>query len=191
MNISFNSEDHIYTVDGQNIPSITQVLTAVGLIKNTEYFTKESSERGKAVHEACQLFLRNNLDMDGLHKLLIPYLTGFSNFILDSKIQPILNLCEKPIASKRLSIAGTPDICGKLNKQTCVFEIKTGDENHAQFQTAGYEILIEEAEHIAIDARYRLRLYDNGRYKLTKFSNTHDETVMRAAIIVYEEIRKR
>ena len=61
----FDEMDHIYRIDGQIIPSITQILKSSG-IADTRYYTPQTAERGTAVHEACQFYDEDDLDMESI-----------------------------------------------------------------------------------------------------------------------------
>jgi hypothetical protein len=190
MSLVFDEKSHTYNLNGIILPSITQILSGVGIIKNQEFFTPESAERGKAVHEACLLFLENNLDSDSLHWLISPYVNAFKDFVRESKFTAKLDLCERPLASSELGFAGTPDLVGMMNARSCIVELKTGNESHSHIQTAGQRMLIHKTTMHRIEDRYRVRLYEDGKYRLKKYGDYRDEQVMAAAVIVYNEIRR-
>lgn len=47
--LEYDDASHVYFVDGEEVPSITQVLKEVGAV-NSDYFTEEAARRGTLVH---------------------------------------------------------------------------------------------------------------------------------------------
>ena len=52
--LSFDPITHQYRLDGERVPSVTQVLSVCGLIDDT-WYTEESRQRGQAIHLATKL----------------------------------------------------------------------------------------------------------------------------------------
>ena len=76
MNITFNEEDHTYTIDGCPVPPVTHV------IKNTVGTGWEASpwylQRGKAIH-ACAAFIAQGIDFK-FDERLAPYVAALKKF---------------------------------------------------------------------------------------------------------------
>lgn len=51
--LEYDDANHVYYLDGEEVVSITQVLTEVGAI-NKDYFTEESARRGTLVHSYAE-----------------------------------------------------------------------------------------------------------------------------------------
>lgn len=82
---AFDEVTHRYTVDGQTIPSVTQVLRAAGLVDYgdiPEPVLKYAAERSVAVHLACEYFDQDDLDPDSLDPEVMPYVAAWRSFRL-------------------------------------------------------------------------------------------------------------
>src|SRR2546428_259100 len=71
----FDPESHRYTVNGAEIPSVTQVLKEAGLTK--EYSSMEAAERGTVVHLACECA---DLGINVTDLIVDPYVTAWRRF---------------------------------------------------------------------------------------------------------------
>jgi hypothetical protein len=143
MKIDFNETEHSYLLDGQPVPSVTQVME--GYL--TDYssvprkYLEKASARGTAVHLAAELHLQDDLDEASLHPDVAPYFYQFVKWLRDSGF--VMTASEMRIASKKFGYAGTLDLVGRLPKMKCnalidtkttsVFMPSTGP------QTAAYE----------------------------------------------------
>ncbi|MBM4311420.1 MAG: hypothetical protein FJ119_10815 [Deltaproteobacteria bacterium] len=123
--VHFNEADHSYTIGAWRAP-----VTVTGLIN--EYLNqyagvdRQVMERaaafGKALHDLNKLMLRGTLDADALDPQLVPYMNGLAKF--HDSYEITIDQCdvEKPLGSKRLGIAGTPDI---VIHDGAIFDIKS------------------------------------------------------------------
>lgn len=118
IDLVFDPKDHIYKLNGVVIPSVSQVMQRVG-ISDFSKVPANVLERarlfGTAVHRACELFDRGNLDERSLDSNLWPYLDGWVNFKKDFSLEFIE--IEKSIASTIYRVAGTPDRIAKSEKR--------------------------------------------------------------------------
>lgn len=170
--VEFDAEKHEYKIGGAVVASVTQILKAGGIIDG-RWYTDESRARGTAVHVACDLYVRNDLDQTSLHPIVKPYFDAFLQFLLDTKFNPMLELCEVPQYNPFFNYCGTPDLVGILNGRPVLIDLKTGDaKQSARYQTAAY------AEFPAIKVyspcRYDLRLFNDGKYKLNAHRDSGD-----------------
>ena len=85
----FDESEHKYYIGEMEVPSVTSILKDVGLIKDNGYYTEASRIRGKAIHAAIELHLKNNLDRDSLDPRILPYLDGFERFEEDTHFKTI------------------------------------------------------------------------------------------------------
>ena len=167
----FDKENHIYTLNGTKLFSVTQSLVQSGLI-DTRWFTDEGRDRGKAVHEAIYLDLHNDLYVDGLHEIIRPYLDAWFKFKTEMRFKPILELCELKQFHPIYMYAGTPDSVGLLNGRHVLIDWKTGDASTAHLQTAAYKEFPRIKPYNP--DRLSLRLYKTGKYKLIKHDDQDD-----------------
>jgi hypothetical protein len=79
----FDPDSHTYTLNGEKVPSITQIIADMGLI-DTTWFTDHSRERGTFVHRIIEWHLLKELDEDTVDESLVGYLNAWKRFELDS-----------------------------------------------------------------------------------------------------------
>jgi hypothetical protein len=130
---SYSPDTHIYYYNGVEIPSVTQILTAVGLIDD-RFFSDRSADRGTRFHEAMHQYVLTGeiIDMDFLsgaelwNKFLMLYPGWVSKDL------------ETPVYSEWY--AGTPDNVSE-NKE--VIDYKTGNPKFWHLvQVGGYMELL-------------------------------------------------
>lgn len=133
----YDDELHAYYLNGEKILSVTQILELGGLI-DKRFFLPEHAMKGHAVHKACYLRIKNDLDESSLHPIIKPYLDRFDCFLQRTGFKPILELCEKPQFHPAYIFGGTPDLVGYLNDRVVVIDIKSGGVEYAKYQLAAY-----------------------------------------------------
>lgn len=165
-NIHFNAEQHIYTVDGKELPSVTTIcrFLSYDYKSNRPWLAEAAAKRGTAIHEACAL-------MDYGEEVEAPpemagYLAAYRRFLSD--YQPEWLGIERPLGSLDLGYAGTPDRFGIIGGKRVLVDIKTGRLHvpAVSAQLWGYETLLATADFDAIQADYALRLDKSGIYEL-------------------------
>jgi hypothetical protein len=158
--ITFDPATHTYTLNGEKVPGITQIIADMGLI-DPSWFTDYSRERGTFVHRIIQWHLSGELDEETVDESLIGYLNAWKQFELDAGFVP--TAIEVPLASELYRYAGTPDYIGRLNGCEAVIDAKSGGISPATgLQLAAQEILAGRPL-----KRFALQLMDTGKYKLT------------------------
>lgn len=189
MKLTFDEITHTYKLDGAIIPSVTQVLKECGFIdlsKVPQYVMEASWKFGTAVHKACELWDRGNLNVDTLSTPLIPYLEAWKKFKADYKINEFLAIEEKMV-SVVWKFAGTPDRLWQPNQKFIdILDIKTSDEMYPSIaiQEAGYGILTEETHKLKIRNRWAIQLKNDTTYKVEQFKNLSDKTIFLSALNV-------
>jgi hypothetical protein len=175
----FDPEKHLYTLDGQDLPSVTQILTATGFI-NTQFYDAWSRDKGSMVHLVCHLDDTGELDEESLDQILIPYLDAYRQFKEHTGF--IASASEVPLASERYRFAGTPDKIGSFKDgECCLIDIKSGNaEPWAALQTALYVVLKDSPY-----KRYVLKLTGEGKYKLIPFNDRQDRQIALSAVSCY------
>lgn len=124
IDISFNPEGHIYTVNGEVYPSVTQVLaeTCMGWMPSDE----TAMQLGTAFHEATAILDRGQtLDPDSVDERIIPDLRVYQQALEDLEWHPAM--IEKPLASVRYRFAGTMDRAYNSNSGTIICDLKRGE----------------------------------------------------------------
>ena len=144
--LQFDPVEHKYTLDGVELPSVTQILTRVGItkevseeLKNSENFIK-ATEYGTTVHAQIEETIKNgSYTYKGVEGKALPTkeLKWF-----ESNVKPI---CSKWFAETRFVYAdlyaGTCDLYGVNNNTLYIIDHKTGSswsENSVRWQTFLY-----------------------------------------------------
>ena len=200
--LKFTEEGHRYELNGQRLISLTQILSAAGLVDYSAVnpqVLEDKAKFGTKVHEYCLWLSKGDLDMDDLK----PYLKywnrveGWRQFIEAFKFKFDLDWCEVPVAVKvnGISYAMTMDCYGSYgegeNVSLAVVEIKTccNQEPSHQIQTAGQAIAFRnQAESLQMPLkRFAVYLQDKpdsgGRYyKVQEHTERMDEKVFLSAL---------
>lgn len=181
MTFAYDPETHIYKVNGEVWPSVTQILKDMGFV-DTTWFNDYARERGSFVHDTVKWQCQGVLDEDTVDDVLRPYLDAWRLFVADTGF--VSEKVEEPLYSPRYGFAGTPDQIGKLYNTPSVIDYKTGAMDPVTgLQLSGYEVL-EHAQDSGyrILKRYGLQLTDKGKYKLTPFKDRTDRQVFLSAL---------
>jgi hypothetical protein len=189
----FEPETHVYRLGGRRVLSVTQVLTAAGLI-DAEWFTEESRTRGSYVHKMIMYDEREGLDERSVDERLAGYLAAYRAFVRDLSPGPCM-LLEQPLADPVLRYAGTPDQLRlrPMRGRLALIDHKSGAPfPWHRLQTAAYAYLIREhaplwnieKEIVPPLARYCLYLRPNGQYRLEEHSDRNDWKLFQAALAI-------
>lgn len=175
--LTFDEAKHIYSFNGVQVPSVTQILTEAGFIDG-RWYTEESRMRGTAVHAGCQFLDEGDLDMESLHPEIVPYVQAYELFKKESGF--VVEHIEKRVYSATYQYAGTLDRTGELNGQDVILDIKTGQiQSWCGLQLSGYNIALGLDLH-----RFGLQLKDNGKYKLIPYKDPTDAQTFISAVQV-------
>lgn len=166
----FDPERHAYILDGRVIPSVTQILTAEGII-NGQWYTEDGRRRGGHVHLALRYLDEGRLDEDSVTDEVRPYLEAWGRFLSETGF--ICLQIERPFVCEALGYAGTPDRVGWMDggKILSVIDIKTGSPEpwHA-LQTAAYAVGIGKR----MAKRWSVYLRNDGNYRLVQYQDIDD-----------------
>lgn len=202
--IEFNADTHEYIVEGIKRPSVTTILRQEGLIDFSMVPQKvldAALKLGTAAHRACELWDKNNLDMDSLSLPLVPYLEAWKRFRSDFKAEVVHS--ELKVFSRRWGYCGTIDRVMAIGDhlKLHLIDIKTSTTMAAAtaLQTAGYKIAYEEKfskqltgkEHSRlISHRWGVQLKPDGTYHIEPYENKTDEQVFTALVLVNQFKRR-
>ena len=170
----FDAESHTYHVEGRGIvPHITGLLERDGLVDDT-WYTEESCERGRAVHQLSAEYDLGALDVDDV----VDYRVYLLGHIHGMKIlQPTWRDIEVPLVHPRHLFGGRPDRVGKIDGAVSVYEVKTGSPTKAHpVQTALQAILVAPIVRLPPESiqRYAGYVTDRGRCKIEHHKNRQD-----------------
>lgn len=142
--LQFDPATHTYRLHGVVVPSVTEILKPVSpdfsMVKAD--VLEAAADRGRAVHRMIELLESDDLDMQGLHPDLLPYLDQYMRFKSTTGFQ--WEASEVMNGSERYRFAGTLDMLGSIGGKRVLVDIKTSAAipKSAGPQTAAYAELI-------------------------------------------------
>lgn len=161
MKLEFDAEQHIYSLNGRIIPSVTQVLKRAGLIGS--FYKKGSAEKGTRIHELTEIndlvpgFIPEEPELEG-------YLKAWEAFKANSGAEIIAS--EMMIYSEKYLFAGTLDRIIKMNDQLWILDIKSGAKaKWHPLQLAAYSLALAECKELEINQGIVVYIGKDGRYK--------------------------
>lgn len=123
--LQFDEAEHLYSVDGRIIPSVTQIISAVGLYK-FDFVSSDTlavaAERGRNVHTMIEYYEQGDLD----ESTIDPELRGYFDSYLSMKRSigmPRPDKIEMRAWSEKYQYAGTLD---QMFGGTWINDHKTG-----------------------------------------------------------------
>jgi len=186
--IKFDSNAHIYYVDGKKTISVTQALAVLSDFSNIRTdVLKRAGDFGTACHLATALYDQRVLDESVLDDNLKPHLSGWKLFLKDSGFA--IEAIEKIVYSQKYGYCGTIDRVGILNGRRAVIDIKTGQVSPTMaIQLSAYLTAYNEEMPYAEKAQDRMivQLKEDGTYSLPKkeFYKTTDFGVFKACLTI-------
>lgn len=91
--LHFDPVAHVYTFGGITLPSVTAILRAAGLSPDFSDVPPATlaaaQERGKRVHEGCEMIDRDDLDWQTVDPAIEGYLRAYENLCRDVDLRPI------------------------------------------------------------------------------------------------------
>lgn len=207
----FYDDTHTYTVDGEEVPSVSEISRFVsreiyGEVR--QYNLDEACERGSAVHKATEV-------LDKYKKVECPedignYVLAYVQFKRDFHIGDYVAI-EKPIAHTELQYAGTIDRIYKIDKcfaekvkeqckiditdkigQNAIIDLKTSctvQKVLAQIQLNAYRLDAEYNGLGEIGALFILHLQKDQKYKLIPFPL--DETLFMSCLNLHNALKHK
>jgi len=161
--ITFDPVLHVYQLGDRRLPSVTEILQALGIVRVYGSNTNNAL-RGKAVHEACCLYDSNLLDESETSPEVMCYVNSWKQFIASTK--PTVEMSEQIVWSDEYEAAGTVDRVLKFpDTRIVVTELKTGSERDwHRLQSAMYCKLLE-VNNYHVDDALLVYLKGDGKYK--------------------------
>lgn len=166
--LSFNEGWHQYkNLEGEVVPSVTQILDVAGVYKNKRFFTEEGRDRGSKVHKIAEaVFTDQEIEIP---KAFQGYFEALMDFKSASPIQ--IKFTEKKLYHPLDGFCGTVDLIGELKAsgEKALIDIKSGQPDQSTgLQLGGYSILLDR-ERAEFVKRYALHINKNGKYRLEPY----------------------
>ncbi len=194
MILTFVEEDHEYRLDGEVIPSVTELLkplTAKQFGAIPPDVLRIAAERGTDVHAACEA-IDYDLDPEVTYPDIIGYINAYEQFLFDHDVTwygvEEMGVC----TSWHINFAGTVDRWGLVDGEMAVVDIKTVAQPSLEqkfsvaLQTELYSWIIEEKHDYEMARHYALYLTKGGDYTLFDC----DEFTQKEGIKPFTEIDK-
>lgn len=190
-NLIFYDDSHRYTVDGEEVPSVselTRFLTREIYGEVNQLVLDQAAERGTKVHKATEA-----LDKFGSVEIddgLVGYLKAYVQFLKDRK--PEWEKIEWSVNNGTL-YAGTIDRYGVIDGKSGIVDVKTTaniDKGHRVLYTAAqnlYRMAVEADK--KVEFLYILQLKKDGTYALLELE-IQDE-LANACIVMHQALKKK
>ena len=159
--LTFNEELHEYRLDGVVIPSVTTIISGVGLY-DLEYVSSETlevaAERGKIIHRCIEWYEKGQLDESSIDPELVGYFESYLKMKEAGLLPEKPDEIEKRVCSKRFRYAGTLD---QLYGGDWINDVKTGlqePENGLQLSAywlADYEDMLTRPKRLTASYLHR------------------------------------
>lgn len=187
MTLEFDAGTHTYMLNGVRVPSVTQILAPLEDFSMVPPDVLEAARiRGQHVHEACDLFDRDELDWQSLDLALVPYVEAWRNFICESGAVVIAS--ETRVVHEQLGYAGSPDKVLSWGKREVIPDIKATAivPRTVGAQTAAYA----KARHFMLGGREPSRccihLRPDGKYSVHPRRDPADWALFISCLNVYK-----
>lgn len=187
----FDEANHRYTVDGEVLPSVTQILKPLYSFNGIpEHVLQAKAALGTAVHRACELLDNDDLDQEtdegkaGLEPIA-GYLAGYVKF--KAEVRPVVLENETRLHHPLHRYAGTIDRRYTINRDLWDIDLKStvAMSPLVGLQTAAYSELFKANGDRRRPRRGALQLFPDGKYKLWEFKDPSDLAVFLSLLNVY------
>jgi hypothetical protein len=199
MNCFFDTENHIYRVDERLVPSVTQILGAVGILPDFSRIDRAVLERkrkiGVALHACLHFLQEGDLDLSTVDDEVRPRLEAYELFVSDTGFKPLD--CELRMwpTVNGMRYGGCADVIGELRNEPALVDFKTTSGTPSAAwgcQTAAYSHGLKAPLRPPFHyRRFSLQLFETGRYSLHEWSDKGDfQTFTLALALCYWKINK-
>jgi hypothetical protein len=190
MALDFYDKGHIYMLDGERIPCVSDLCRFLHreIYKEAPLWQMEAAaDRGTTVHKATEL-----LDTTGRAEIsddYAPYLTAYATFLREHDVE--WELIEHPDYHPVHGYAGTIDRYGKVDDISTLLDIKTTYTVYKPLCSASLNLyrLMLEARQKAVERLAILHLKKDGTYKLIIFD--FDDAVPMALLTLHNVLKKK
>lgn len=190
-NFVFDEQRHVYTLDGEPLPSVTQIIRPLHDFSAVPPdVLKRAADFGTAVHKTVELYLMDDLDENSLDPALTGCLDAFKSWLSDSpqfaREDPII---ETPIYHDRLKYAGTPDLV--YSEDTIDLKSRKYNPLTDPIQLAAYNAMICRVFFPGQKKRraWVLELRQDGSYTMSR-AETKDALSRFRFLLDYHNMRK-
>lgn len=187
MRLDFDKAAHAYTLNGQRVPSVTQILAPlVDFSMVAQDVLEAAREFGQHVHVACDLFNRGILDWLSLDPALLPYVSAWKRFIDESGAVVVAS--ELPVAHEDFGYAGMADVVLAWRSRVVVPDIKSTAVVPATVgaQTAAYAKAYQRMHGGKEPERRCISLHPDGTYRVHAKRDAGDWSLFLSALNIHK-----
>lgn len=189
--LTFYDENHVYEVDGQRIPSVSEVMRFASREVYSgvdQWRLDNAADRGTRVHDATlEIDARGNADVDAD---IVPYVDAYCKFKKKFCVYYIAS--ELALADTHRWFAGRLDRCAIINKKCVLMDIKTSariETRLVQAQLTAYAWLWERNRPEKLDELYALHLMGDGQFRFRRIER--DDDYWKALLILQRKFTKK
>lgn len=188
--ISFQEDDHIYEVDGEVMPSVSEIIRFIAREVYGDVVQSvldNAADRGTRVHKATQM-----LDVVGdveCDEDIVPYVTAYVQFIKEHK--PKWDHIEKSMFCPTGKFCGTLDRVGELDGKKTIVDIKTSSTIQKVLYGAQLNLyrMMAQENGIEVERLVILHLTKEKGYKLIEIPI--DDEVANACLTLHRALQKK
>lgn len=196
--LAFDEPSHTYRVNGQVVPSVTQVLDKAfdSYARVPKNILDAAAAKGNYVHKACELLLWDQLDKTQIDSTYIKYIEAFERFLDESGVE--IEAPEERLYHPQLGYAGTVDLIAKLpirkKYHRAIVDYKTSFKLMPSVgpQLAAYQEAFNHKKSADEKARYRfaLHLKKDGSYELESYESPMDLAVFKSCLTLHKFVQE-
>lgn len=187
IDFSFDPEGHVYKLNGEVIPSCSEILREAGAVDYSHVpgaVLDRAADFGTKVHRLLELEDKGILDQATVDPLIAPVLEAWRKFKADQKVEFFQDWIERPTFHGLFRYGVTPDRVGLVDRKPVCIEIKTTSTitNAVALQTVAQKMAYEDITKKAVVKRMAVQLKQDGRYKVYEFKEPGDQFVWIGAV---------
>lgn len=173
-NIVFDDEKHEYSIDGEKMPSVTDICEPISFKKLdavSKTIVQKAALRGTAVHELIGNYIfTGEFSDEPIPSELYNYTVAFDNWWFTYKPKALYS--ELVVGSKELGYCGTCDFVCVIDGKLTLIDFKTTsalDKKYLSVQLYGYKKALAERG-INIEVCAALHLKKDGEWNYTEIN---------------------
>lgn len=194
MGLEFDEEKHLYTLDGVELPSVTEIcrfLSYDTAVNAKPWLRDAAADRGTRVHAWCMLYDYGERDLfDCIEPDEIGYVKAYLSFLRDYK--PEWELIEHSMGDRLAGYAGTLDRFGLVDGKKAIVDLKTTSvlrKVPLAAQLAGYKELLYDTRLEVAEAVYGLHLQKDGCYQLVQVAADYE--AFEACLVLHNKLKRK
>lgn len=191
--LEFEEKRHIYTMDGQILPSVTTVMRPLdnALYKGIdETVMRMAADRGTAIHNAVENYVLYGIeDIEPKHQ---GYFDGFLKFWEENRPEPLAP--ESRLYHRILRYAGTADLPCIIGGKRVLIDYKTSAAVNKMLTGVQLEAYAKayDSHGFKFDEKAVVHLRNDGSYQMVRYKANDLESweVFTSLMVVWNHIQK-